>query len=158
MLGVYPFSLRFYYFAIGFGNVPTLWYFFFFFFSFCYCIVVYVICTISINDKSPHNYLVKCLKEIKNVINCLLTTIISKFVTSKSKAVWFTGSNDHFGIFKLFLQYMLFQISNAVVYVMPFIIGQHQIFADINYMIDAVKQFVHSETIYLMKIQFFLIF
>jgi hypothetical protein len=49
-------------------------------------------------------------------------------------------------------------ISNAVVYVMPFIIEQHQIFADINYMIDAVKQFVHSETIYLMKIQFFLIY
>jgi hypothetical protein len=34
---------------------------------------------------------------------------------------------------------------------MPFIIEQHQIFANINYMIDAVKQFVHSETIYLMK-------
>jgi hypothetical protein len=62
-------------------------------------------------------------KEIKNVINRLLTTIISKFVTSKSAAVWFTGSNDHFGIFKLLLQYLLFQISNAVVYVMPFIIG-----------------------------------
>ena len=33
--------------------------------------------------------------------------------------------------------------------VTAFLIGWHQIFAGINYRIDAVKQFVHVETIYL---------
>jgi hypothetical protein len=36
---------------------------------------------------------------------------------------------------------------NAVFYVMPFLIGQCQIFPNINYTIDAVKQFAHAETI-----------
>ena len=31
--------------------------------------------------------------------------------------------------------------SNTVIYVMPFLVGQHQIFASINYMIDVSRKF-----------------
>ena len=41
------------------------------------------------------------------------------------------------------------QYSFVIYDVTAFLIGWHQIFAGINYRIDAVKQFVHVKTIYL---------
>ena len=108
--------------------------------SSCVSYIVYILVQLSNKEKYTENIFfpsstLPCLTNLSKMITLCqfskMITIVSIFQNVYIVSILYISEN----LFTL----LDIDYSNAVVYVMPFLIGPFQIFANINYMIDAVS-------------------